>query len=139
MLSPVRDAGEQMFAGGADGRFLWVKVEATELGGGFIYASRGRSTLSMKEMRSGWVQQLIWKDEEEDRQPRVPGTVFEAYADNRTGILRHDVLQGNEQVYVKNRKESGYTMENVLYSAQYREMYKAIRDEIRGIGTKSGG
>jgi len=45
-------------------------------------------------------------------------------------------LQGNEQVYVTDRKESGYTMEIVLHSTQYREMYKAIGREIRGIGGK---
>jgi len=45
------------------------------------------------------------KDEGKYRQTQIQESLFEADADSGTGICRHNVLQGNNKVYVKDERE----------------------------------
>ena len=80
----------------------------------------------------------VREDEGEDRQPRVPGAILAAAADNRAGVFRYRVLQGDGPVHAAREGKSGHAMETILHSAQYREMHKAIMEETRGIRGKTG-
>ena len=56
------------------------------------------------------------EDEGKDRQGKIQENVFEADADSGTGIRGHNVLQGNNAVYVKDAEKSKHTMGIILRS-----------------------